>query len=168
MKLYFTDHDYKIGSMSFPDIPFLVSETGYPVRPANNYLRYIAMVRGRTRSPQTWRNYANHLYDYFAFLEANKLLWDDETSDPHPLIQWRNWGIGRRDEAGYKQVSPETINLRLTTVCRFYEWAPSDGWLEQMPFRVDVARVPGLQNKSMLSHLNKNLESKVYDVTLRV
>lgn len=169
MRVFYTDESFNLGNQSYPGLPFLIADTGFPVLPVNNFLIYIATVRGKTRSPRTWRNYADHLYDYFTYLEVNKLMWDNEFSQTHPLVQWRNWSLSRRTEDGFRAISDETINLRLSTVCRFYEWASKDGWgIESLPFKIDLVKTGSRQNSSMLSHISPNLGMPSNNLTLRL
>jgi hypothetical protein len=51
-------------------------EEVYPLIAPNRYLLYLAGENVRTHSPKTLRTYAEALYDYFSFLEANSLTWD--------------------------------------------------------------------------------------------
>lgn len=167
MRMFFTDDTFIIGSKAYPDIPFLVADSGWPVEPVNNYLEFIATVNGRSRSPRTWSNYGYHLYDYFSFLEANKLMWDDEHSSVHPLIQWRNWGATRTNEDGFRSIADVTVNQRLSTVCRFYEWASFDGYMETLPFKISHVRVKNKPNSNMLAHLGGGDFTKTNNITYR-
>lgn len=137
MKLYHTDSSYVVAGMKRPGIPFLCDGRFELVAAPNRYLDHIAVVRGRTRSPNTWKTYGEHLYDYFSFLEANELEW--LTADDRTLAAWRD-GMAERGNA------VPTINARLRCVHRFYAWAAQVGLVSTEPFgmqEVAVSRPAG-------------------------
>src|SRR5450830_23816 len=94
MKLYFTDSGFIWKGLARPDIPFLCDGEMNLVNAPNAYLRYIATVKGRTRSENTWRTYGNHLYEYFSFLEANTLRWDAVSQTE--IAAWRDTMLERQ------------------------------------------------------------------------
>lgn len=157
MRLYNTDSSYVVAGMARPGIPFLCDEQLELVGPPNRYLDHIAVVRGRTRSPNTWRTYGEHLYDYFSFLEANDLDWS--TADERTLAAWRD-GMAERAN------TVRTINARLRCVHRFYAWAAQVGLLSTEPFgghEVMVSRPAGF-----LAHVQADGgRAIVNEITLR-
>jgi hypothetical protein len=50
------------------DVPFLLDCKMRLVEPACSWLLHIAMLRGRTRSRETWRTYAEALHDWWQTL----------------------------------------------------------------------------------------------------
>lgn len=157
MKLFFTDSTCSIGGIPRPSIPFLCDAQMELVRAPNEYLRYIATVRGRTRSEKTWRTYGSNLLEYFAFLEANGLAWD--TASQGQIAAWRDAmlerGCGR-----------STVNQRLRSVHAFYDWAVKSGTAAAVPFDkqdIGVAKPPGF-----LAHVNaKGGHLEVNSLTLK-
>ncbi|WP_238173892.1 hypothetical protein [Pseudomonas aeruginosa] len=69
MRVFYTDESFELNGVPLPGIPFLANAGAELIESANRYLFHIAVVRGRTRSPATWRTYADHLYEFFSFLE---------------------------------------------------------------------------------------------------
>lgn len=125
MKLFFTDAQFTLNGVSRPNIPFLVDAEMELVAAPNQYLRFIATVKGRTRSENTWRTYGNHLYEFFSFLESNELSWD--AVDQNQLAAWRDVMLERH-------CGRNTVNQRLRCVHAFYDWAVRTGKTHTMPF----------------------------------
>lgn len=145
MQLFYTDEQFKKSGTSLPGIPFLANAQAALVEPANRYLFHIAAVRGRTRSQATWRTYADHLYEFFSFLEENDLQWN-LIGQSH-LAAWRNGMLGR----GLKR---STCNNRIRTVAAFYTWCKRAELVERVPFDTDDIFVA--RPKGFLAHVNAN------------
>ncbi|WKA34207.1 hypothetical protein QYE79_26655 [Pseudomonas aeruginosa] len=64
MRVFYTDESFELNGVPLPGIPFLANAGAELIESANRYLFHIAVVRGRTRSPATWRTYADHLYEF--------------------------------------------------------------------------------------------------------
>ncbi|EVT82647.1 hypothetical protein Z046_32240 [Pseudomonas aeruginosa VRFPA09] len=88
MRVFYTDESFELNGVPLPGIPFLANAGAELIESANRYLFHIAVVRGRTRSPATWRTYADHLYEFFSFLEENALFWT-RVNQEHIAV-WRN------------------------------------------------------------------------------
>lgn len=91
----------------------------------NAYLFHVAVIKGRTASPKTWQTYANHLNEFFGFLEANNLVWN-QINETHAAA-WRDAMLERGCQRS-------TVNQRLRCVSAFYDWAHKDGRIAIMPF----------------------------------
>ncbi|EEF24157.1 conserved hypothetical protein [Ricinus communis] len=96
----------------------------------NDYFLWVALENPRTRSPATWTSYAEAIYDYFAWLEANALSWDalpprhGEGGGISNIALYRNWSLDALDRrSGGRAMAPSTVRKRLSQVMRFYEWA---------------------------------------------
>ncbi len=98
----------------------------------NRYLRYVALVRGRSRAPATWRTYGDHLLEFFAFLEDNALTWTHVTIDI--MAAWRDAMLERR-------CSHNTVNQRMRGIQAFYRWAERQGLVTTVPFSTQDMRV---------------------------
>lgn len=140
-----------------PGIPFLAGSDAGLIEPANRYLFHIAVVRGRTRSPATWQTYADHLYEFFAFIEENALHWSDIRQEQ--VAAWRNGMLGRG-------VIRSTVNKRLTTVAAFYRWCLQQKLTDAVPYEtqdVMVSRPAGF-----LAHVSaKGNRVEANELTLR-
>lgn len=98
----------------------------------NRYLRYIATVRGRSRAPATWRTYADHLLEFFSFLEDNNFSWTEITI--RIMATWRDSMVER-------QCKRTTVNQRLRCVRSFYSWATQQGLVSEVPFSTQDVQV---------------------------
>lgn len=75
MQMFTTDAEFVWKGTVRSGVPFLCDQDMELVASANEYLRYISIVKGKTRSPKTWITYGTHLYEFFAFLEANQFVY---------------------------------------------------------------------------------------------
>lgn len=143
MRLFFSDDQFQVHGQSYPGVPFLVDQEMALVDAPNDYLQYVAVVRGRTRSPKTWEAYGNHLYEFFSFLEANDLVWG-QVNQTH-FAAWRDSML----ERGNKR---STVNQRLRAVSVFYEWAVREGITHSLPFHKEDIWVA--KPKGFLAHVD--------------
>lgn len=143
MRQFYTDENFKKMGASLPGIPFLANAEAELIEPANRYLFHIAAIRGRTRSPATWRTYADHLYEFFSFLEENGLVWNCVGQEQ--IAIWRNMMLSRG-------LSRSTINKRITTVSAFYTWCLRHKLTNHLPFDTQDALVS--KSKGFLAHVD--------------
>lgn len=130
MKLFYTDASFVVAGQPRSRIPFLCDAEMELVAAPNGYLRYVATVKGRTPSPNTWRTYGDALLEFFAFLEDNSLPWDAVNATQ--IAAWRDAMLERGCKRG-------TANQRIRTVSAFYDWALKRGITHSLPFsREDV------------------------------
>jgi integrase/recombinase XerD len=137
MRLIFATDDFAIAGRSFKGFPLLIGNDGWPVEPAQTFLWEILIQAGTVESPLTWDAYGRRLYDFFAFLTANKLDWD-EGSTPSGLSvvsKYRDWSLSEI------HVASSTLNKRLNLVVRFYEWCKRQKLIEYLPFSRHTVRV---------------------------
>ena len=142
MRLVLADASLVVQGRSYEGLPLLVGTDGHAVEPAQSFLWDELAANGRAQSPLTWAKYGRDLYDYFAFLEANRLGWSELPARgmPSHLDRCRDWS---RAEV---VLQPRTINSRLRLIARFYAWAREHGFIERLPYRTRVmrtAREPG-------------------------
>lgn len=143
MRLFFTDAKFVWEGVARPNIPFLCDAEMELVSAPNQYLRYIATIKGRTRSEKTWATYAQQLYEFFAFLEGNSLRWD--AVNQSQIAAWRDAMLER-------QCARSTVNQRLRCVHAFYQWAISSGMTHVVPFLRDDIWVA--KPRGFLAHVN--------------
>lgn len=109
MRLLFSTPDLEIGGRSIEGFPLLIDDDCAPLQPAQNFPLHVLLDSGSTRNKLTWEAVGRRLYDFFAFLNANGLRWDD-TEGPvgtSALSRYRDWS------AGELRLSATTINKRL-------------------------------------------------------
>jgi len=110
-ELLFTTDAFRPLDRSVPDVPMLLDSSMRLVEPACAWLMHVALVRGRTRSPQTWRAYGEALYDWWQTLEANGWAWDQVSY--HEAAAYRDRMLtGPSDHTG-RPYARATINFRL-------------------------------------------------------
>ncbi|RYE42025.1 MAG: site-specific integrase [Hyphomicrobiales bacterium] len=147
MKLLFSTRHLEVGGRPVDGFPLLIDDECMPFQPAQNFLLHALLESSSTRSKLTWEAVGRRLYDYFAFLNANGLAWD-QTNAPvgaSPLNRYRDWS------AGELKLAPRTINKRIALVVRFYEWAYQRGYIASLPFSYRQIRAHG--KHGMLAHV---------------
>lgn len=150
MRLVLADANLVVQGRSYEGLPLLVGSDGHAVEPAQSFLWDELAANGRAQSPLTWAKYGRDLYDYFAFLEANKLSWGEPPlrGMPSNLDRYRDWS---KAEAG---LQPRTINSRLRLIARFYAWARDNGFIERVPYRTRVVRTS--REPGFLAHVQRD------------
>ncbi|WP_407073742.1 tyrosine-type recombinase/integrase [Pseudoxanthomonas mexicana] len=99
------------------------------VIPANQFLRYYLLQRGHIGSRKTWATYGQHIFQFFAFLEAQNLDWRASNA-PGELSVVGSY----RNHCAAQGASPRTINQRLSTITQFYKYALHSHWIDSLPF----------------------------------
>lgn len=162
MRLVFATKDLVLAGRSFEGFPLLIGADGWPIEPAQTFLWHTLIESGESRSDLTWEAYGRRVYDYFAFLEANGLAWD-EVSPSHGLSilsRYRDWSSG---ELG---LDPKTVNSRLALIVRLYRWAKQRAMIAVLPF--GEKKVRASQHSGLLSHVvNLGAESTKASVMVR-
>lgn len=147
MELLWATEDLVIAGRPYPGFPILLWDTMESCVPANTFFRYY-LLRGVIGSKKSWPSTGRALYDFFSFLLAHEL-------------DWRNVDRGEAKSlvAAYRdyclvecKLSRSTTRQRLLYVCKFYEYAKRQEWVNRLPFGYEersVRREPGF-----LSHVN--------------
>jgi integrase len=142
--------DLKVEGRAFAGFPLLLKSDGWPMEPAQSFLWHALITHGGIESKLTWEAYGRRLYDYFAFLSANDLAWN-EGQKPHGLsvvARYRDWSLG---ELG---LNPSTVNKRLNLVVRFYDWCKRQGHITHLPFGMRDVRTP--LHQGFLVHVDRS------------
>jgi integrase/recombinase XerD len=142
--------DFVVEGRSFADFPLLLNDEGWPMEPAQSFLWHALVTHGSIESKLTWEAYGRRLYDYFAFLAANGLTWD-EGPKPNGLsvvARYRDWSLG---ELG---LNPSTVNKRLNLVARFYDWCKRQGYVSHLPFGMRDVRTRS--HAGFLAHVDRS------------
>jgi hypothetical protein len=136
VRLVLADGSLVVQGRSYEGFPLLIGKDGESVEPAQTFLWDELATNGRSQSLLTWAKYGRDLYDYFAFLEANHLEWNDMPvrGMPGNLDRYRDWS---KIDVG---LQGRTINARLRLIARFYRWAHGDGLIDSVPFRTSTVR----------------------------
>ncbi len=95
----------------------------------NQFFRHY-LLRGAIGSERSWPSTGRALYDFFSFLQAHEIDWCEvDRGEAKGLV------------AAYRDYCLVTCNLaisttrqRLTYICKFYEFALKEGWVNRLPF----------------------------------
>src|SRR4051794_33818118 len=122
--------------------PFLLgSQMRWELEP-NAFLARLSIVSGRTNSPRTWRSYAYQLADWLNFCEKAGLEW--RRVPELNIATYRNIVASESSLQTGRPLKRTTINPKLTVICGFYLFVQKKGWIDALPFELEVARVPYL------------------------
>lgn len=116
-------------------------------REANQFLRHYLM-RGAIGSRKSWHSTARALYDYFSFLQAHNLSWDDvDRGEAKTLLAaYRDYCFET------SLLERNTVRQRLMYVCEFYEFAQSERWVSKLPFGYESRMV--MRGGGFLTHVD--------------
>ena len=123
-----------VGEPGIPaGVPILLDHEMAVIEPAFAWLMEHATLRGRSHASETVRTYGEHLYDWFDTLEQSGLDWRD--IDEGGIAAYRNRMLEAPSPHTGRPYARSTINARVMSVCRFYQWAHGEGWIDELPFR---------------------------------
>lgn len=168
-----TDKHFVIAGQPYENIPVLIDEECRIVTPVLRFIVYLVIQDGRVRSMRTVRNYACSLLDYFSFLEANNIIWnnpylnDAEHFSLSAIALYRNWSLTLVDRSENRTVSDSTINLRLSVLKRFYEYCYSMGLIDFEPWETLFRIKPEAATHGFLRHTHRQKIIKSNDIVLK-
>ena len=108
-ELLFSAETFRPDGSSVLGVPMLLDAKMRLIEPACAWLMHVALVRGRTRSPETWRTYGEALYDWWQTIEANDWRWDSVGSGE--IAAYRDNMLHPPDD-DEKPLARSTINVR--------------------------------------------------------
>lgn len=146
--------------MKYPSFPILLWESMESCLPANQFLRHY-LLRGSIGSTKSWEPPARALYDYFSFVEANDLSWNDVHRGEQKtlLAAYRDYCFR------VVKLARNTVRQRLLYVCEFYEYSLRQKWIDQLPFSHEVRG--GGRGRGLLAHTHVGNEVRARDVMPR-
>lgn len=139
--------DFKLARQPRRGFPILLWEDMRSCEQVNEFLRYY-LLRGAIGSCKSWEPTGRAMYDYFSFLEAHDLLWDDVDRGERKTIvaAYRDYSF---HTAG---MARNTIRQRLTYICAFYAFAKQQGWVQSLPYEYEERKV--MRSTGLLPHGN--------------
>jgi integrase len=165
-ELLFTTEAFQPQGLPTPNVPMLLDAKMRLVEPACAWLLHVALVRGRTRSKETWRTYGEALYDWWQTLEANGWAWDRVGSSE--VVAYRNHMLERSSEHTGRPYSRATINIRLRVLALFYRWCVASGMLSEVPFSISDLNLSRSRPAGFLAHVDaKGGRQTVNELTVR-
>ncbi|AZO71530.1 site-specific integrase [Mesorhizobium sp. M1D.F.Ca.ET.043.01.1.1] len=151
-ELLFTTEEFAPHGISRPGVPMLLDNEMRLVEPACAWLLHIALVRGRTRSRQTWRTYGETLYDWWQTLEANEWVWD--AIGVAEIAAYRDRMLFRPSDHTRRAYARGTINGRIRTLALFYRWCVGAGLAHHLPFTADELALSRSRPQGFLAHVD--------------
>jgi site-specific recombinase XerD len=148
----FTTEAFRPFGLPVPGVPMLLDGQMRLVEAASVWLMHVALVRGRTRSPQTWRVYGEALYDWWQTLEANGWAWD-RIGLPE-IAAYRDHWLSRPSPVTGRPYARSTINGRLRVLGLFYRWCAASGLIPETPFAVSDVAVGRSRPAGLLAHVD--------------
>src|SRR5579859_6679721 len=165
MRLTYTNKAFAHHGVPMAGVPVVLNDDMRILEGPQRWLFYVALDRGRTRSRETWRSYAEALYDWLQTCEANGWAWD-EIEEGH-LRAYRNQMLYHPSSVTGRAYSPRTVNGRLRRLAMFYNWAFRHELIEQLPFEYESVRTSISREADLLAHLRTSGVSQALDLTIR-
>jgi len=165
-ELLFTTSSFCPLGLATPDVPILLDAQMRLIEPACSWFLHLALVQGRTRSPATWRTYAEALYDWWQTCEANGWKWDRVSYDE--VAAYRNRMLSGTSDLTGRPYARSTINGRLRILALFYGWCAQRGLIAAVPFTAGELAVGRSRAPQMLAHIDaRGGRQKVNELTVR-
>lgn len=146
------------------NFPILLTDRMEIIEPAFEYLHEVATLYGRTHSRETLRTYAEHLYDWFDSLEQSGIAWGDVRTET--IAAYRNRMLEQPSAHTHRPYARSTINDRVRSICRFYEWAHGRGWIDERPLLYTDLAITHRQNYGLLAHLGPHAATRANALTI--
>lgn len=136
MELVWATDDLVIAGQPYPKFPILLWDSMESCVPANQFFRHY-LLRGAIGSDRSWPSTGRALYDFFSFLQAHELDWHDvDRGEAKSLVAaYRDYCLVTCELAA------STTRQRLTYICKFYEYALKEGWVNRLPFTFEERTV---------------------------
>jgi integrase/recombinase XerD len=136
MHLIAATEDFKLCNRPKPGFPIVLWGDMSSCWVANEFLRFYLM-RGEIESKKSWEPISRAIYDYFGFLEAHELAWDDVNR-----FEEKNLIAAYRDYCfEVANLSRNTVRLRILYICEFYNFAKRKSWVQSLPYEYEKRHV---------------------------
>lgn len=147
MHLIVATENFKLAGRPRVGFPILLWEDMSSCQQANEFLRYY-LLRGAIGSSKSWEPTGRAMYDYFGFLEAHDLSWDDvDRGEAKTLVAaYRDYCFETA------RLARNTIRQRLLYICAFYAFAKRQGWVRTLPYEYEERQV--MQSRGFLAHVD--------------
>src|SRR6266568_1563738 len=164
MRLAYTDNHFAPMGVSMPGVPMLLDDQERFIEVPQRWLLELAILNGRTRSPATWRSYAEALYDWLRTCVTNSWRWEDAIDSQ--LATHRNNMLANQTAFG-RPHSESTINGRLRRVIYFYRWAARNDLLPHRDLVYESVLVSRDAQRELLGHLGMRRQRESPRLLLR-
>ncbi|MEO8062395.1 MAG: site-specific integrase [Pseudomonadota bacterium] len=160
MQLVSATEDLAIGGLPYPGFPILLWDSMDSCVPVNHFFRHY-LLRGAIGSVKSWAPTGRALYDYFSFLQAHALSWEDvDRGEAKTLLAaYRDYCFR------VAKLARSTVRQRLLYICEFYEFAHRQEWIGRLPYSQEARR--SRRSRGMLGHLHRGDHVSTRDVMPR-
>src|SRR5450830_1718131 len=143
-------NEYVIAGRSMTGFPIILNSDMSSCWEVNEFLRFY-LLRAQIESKGSWEPISRSLYDYFGFLEAHGLSWNDVTrgETKNLLAAYRDYCFGTAT------LARNTVILRVTYVCEFYKYALRRSWIDTLPHQYERRHHINLPS-NFFAHLGAN------------
>ncbi|MFM4777929.1 tyrosine-type recombinase/integrase [Aeromonas veronii] len=147
MELIWATEELVIAGRPYTGFPILLWDTMESCIPANDFLRHY-LLRGAIGSTKSWPNTGRALYDFFSFLQAHSIDWRDiDRSEAKSIVAaYRDYCLVEC------KLARSTTRQRLHYICKFYEYAQTQGWVSGLPFSYEERTVK--REAGFLTHVD--------------
>lgn len=147
MELVRATNNFVIAGQPYPGFPILLWDSMESCVPVNQFFRHY-LLRGAIGSDRSWPSTSRALYDFFSFLQAHDLDWRDvDRGDAKSLVAaYRDYCLVTCE------LKPKTTYQRLTYICKFYEYALKERWVNRLPFTYEERTVR--RERGFLAHID--------------
>ncbi|MGY4028465.1 tyrosine-type recombinase/integrase [Aeromonas rivuli] len=136
MELIWATKDLVIAGRPYTGFPILLWDTMESCVPVNDFLRHY-LLRGAIGSTKSWPSTGRALYDFFSFLQAHDIDWRDvDRGEAKSIVAaYRDYCLVECE------LARSTTRQRLHYICKFYEYAQTQGWVNSLPFSYEERTV---------------------------
>lgn len=147
MELVTATKDLVIAGHPYPGFPILLWDSMESCLPVNQFFRHY-LLRGAIGSKRSWSSTGRALYDFFSFLQAHELDWRDvDRGEAKSLVTaYRDFCLNTCE------LERSTTRQRLTYICKFYEYALKERWVNRLPFSYEERTVR--RQTGFLAHID--------------
>src|SRR5271166_6053549 len=165
-ELVFATEHFKPFDVARARVPMLLDGSMRLIEPACAWLLHVALVRGRTRSPETWRTYGEALYDWWQTIEANDWVWNQVGTGG--IAAYRDQMLQQPSGHTGRPYARSTINGRLRILSMFYRWCAADGLINRAPLASGELALSRNRPAGFFAHLDASGGiQKVNELTVR-
>ena len=139
--------EFVVAGRPKPGFPILLWDDMSSCREANEFLRYY-LGRGAIGSKKSWGTTGQAIYDFFGFLEAHELAWDevDRAEAKDVVGAYRDFCFETMEH------KRSTVRNRLTYVIAFYTFALRKAWIRKLPY--DYEQRFAARTEAFLGHVD--------------
>jgi integrase len=146
--LFHAPEGFEIDGVPYPGIPIVVDSDTMRIEFApTEFLIYNAVVRGKSRSPKTWKAQGHIIVPFLRFMDDNAFDWMQPTEER--LAHYRN-------HLELERIGRARISRIMSFVVAFYEWAQRKGFVSGSAFAYEQVVTA---SRGILAHLTPSKTS---------